>query len=84
MRRGSPQTVAALRNCGPAALDADTVLHGDGDEPERGGAAVEGALAGGGHGEEGIGEQADRGPAMPGGPGGDLAAIQSADRSSTG
>ena len=52
---------------------------GDGDELEDAGAAVEGALAGGGDGEEGVGEQADRGPAVPGCPGGDLAAVQPAD-----
>jgi hypothetical protein len=50
---------------------------GDGDEPEDVGAAVEGALAG--DGDEGVGEQADRGPAVPGGLGGDLAAVQAAD-----
>jgi hypothetical protein len=52
---------------------------GDGDQPEFAGAAVAGALAGGGDGEEGVGEQADRGPAVPGGPGGDLAAVQPGD-----
>ena len=52
---------------------------GDGDEPWDAGAVVEGALAGGGDGEEGVGEQADRGPAVPGCPGGDLAAVQPAD-----
>jgi hypothetical protein len=49
---GSPELSEQLRN-------------GDGDEAECGGAAVAGALAGGGHGKEGIGEQADRGPAVP-------------------
>jgi hypothetical protein len=51
---------------------------GDGDEPGDAGAASEGALAGGGDGE-GVAEQADRGPAVPGCPGGDLAAVQPAD-----
>src|SRR5712672_2296142 len=49
---------------------------GDGDQLEDAGAGVCGALAGGGHGEECAGEQADRGPAVPGGPCGDLAAVQ--------
>jgi hypothetical protein len=33
----------------------------------------------GGDGEEGAGQQADRGPAVPGGPGGDLAAAEPGD-----
>jgi hypothetical protein len=49
---------------------------GNGDQAEFAGPAVAGALEGGGHGEEGVGEQADRGPAVPGGPGGDLAAVE--------
>src|SRR5881398_1827222 len=49
---------------------------GDGDEPERAGTAVAGALQGGGHGEEGVGEQADRGPAVPGLPADDLPGVQ--------
>jgi len=53
--------------------------HGDGDQFEHACSAVRGALAGGGHGEESAGEQADRCPAVPGGPGGDLAAVQPAD-----
>jgi len=52
---------------------------GDGDHLEDAGVFVAGALEGGGHGEEDIGEQADRGPAVPGGPGSDLAAVQPAD-----
>lgn len=36
-----------------------------GDQFEDGGGAVEGALAGSGDGEEGVGKQADRGPAVP-------------------
>jgi len=49
---------------GPPEL-SEQLRNGDGDEAECGGAAVAGALAGGGHGKEGIGEQADRGPAVP-------------------
>jgi hypothetical protein len=52
---------------------------GDGDQPEFAGPAVAGPLQGGGHGEEGVGEQADRGPAVPGGPGGDLATVEPGD-----
>jgi len=52
---------------------------GDGDQPEFAGAAVAGPLQGAGHGEEGVGEQADRGPAVPGGPGGDLAFVEPGD-----
>jgi hypothetical protein len=52
---------------------------GDGDQPEFAGAAVAGPLRGGGHGEEGVGEQADRSPAVPGGPGGDLACVEPGD-----
>ena len=69
---------AGLGDNGPAEL-SEQFRQGDGDKPEDAGAAVAGALAGGGHGEEGAGEQADRGPAVPGGPGGDLAAVQPAD-----
>jgi hypothetical protein len=53
--------------------------HGDGDQVEHARADVPGTLPGSGHGEERAGEQADRGPAVPGGPGGDLAAVQPAD-----
>ena len=53
--------------------------NGDGDQPEGGGAAVAGGLPGGCGGQEGRGEKADGGPAVPGCPGGDLAAVQSAD-----
>jgi hypothetical protein len=53
--------------------------HGDGDQVEHARADVRGTLPGSGHGEERAGEQADRGPAVPGGPGGDLAAVQPAD-----
>jgi hypothetical protein len=70
---------AGLGDDGAAEL-SQQLRNGDGDEPGcGGGAAVEGALAGGGHGEEGVGEQADRGPAVPGGPGGDLAAVEPGD-----
>ena len=51
----------------------------DGDQPEDAGVFVAGTLEGGGHSEEDVGEQADRRPAVPGGPGGDLAAVQPAD-----
>ena len=78
---------AGVGDDGPAELP-EQLGDGDGDEPEDAGAAVEGAPAGGGDGdgdgeegvgEEGVGEQADRGPAVPGCPGGDLAAVQPAD-----
>jgi hypothetical protein len=49
---------------------------GDRDQPERGEVAVSGALPDGGDGEECVGEQAEGGPAVPGGPAGDLAAVQ--------
>jgi hypothetical protein len=49
---------------------------GDGDQPERGEVTVSGALPDGSDGEECVGEQAEGGPAVPGGPGGDLAAVQ--------
>ena len=62
-----------------AAELSQQLRDGDGDQPEDAGVFVAGALEGGGHGEEDIGEQADRGPAVPGGPGGDLAAVQPAD-----
>jgi hypothetical protein len=52
---------------------------GDGDQLEDSGVLVASALEGCGDGEEEIGEQADRGPAVPGGPGGDLAAVEAAD-----
>jgi hypothetical protein len=51
----------------------------DGDQGVHGGAAVAGALPGGGCCQEGRGEQADGGPAVPGGPRGDLAAVQAGD-----
>jgi hypothetical protein len=57
---------AGVGDDGPAELP-EQLGDGDGDELEDAGAAVEGALAGGGDGEEGVGEQADRGPAV--GPG---------------
>ena len=66
---------AGVGDDGPAELP-EQLGDGDRDEPEDAGAAVQGALAGGGDGEEGVGEQADRGPAVPGGPGGDLAAVE--------
>ncbi len=66
---------AGFGDGGPAEL-SQQFGHGDRDQPGEVGAAVAGALPGGGHGEEGIGEQADRGPAVPGGPGGDLSAVQ--------
>src|SRR5512133_3880935 len=76
---GAVRLVAAgLGDDGPAKL-SQQLRNGDGDQALCGGAGVAGALAGGGHSEEGVGEQADRGPAVPGGPGGDLAAVQPAD-----
>ena len=69
---------AGLGDDGSAEM-SEQFRDGDGDQPEFAGAAVAGPLQGGGHGEEGVGEQADRGPAVPGGPGGDLAAVQPAD-----
>src|SRR5262249_59054836 len=71
--------VAAWLGDDGAAQLPEQLRHGDGDQVEDAGAAVRGALAGGGHGEERAGEQAERGPAVPGGPGGDLAAVQAAD-----
>ena len=62
----------------PAEL-SQQLRNGDGDEPECGAGSIAGALADGGHGEEDAGEQADRSPAVPGCPGGDLAAVQPAD-----
>ena len=69
---------AGLGDDGSAEM-SEQFRDGDGDQPEFAGAAVAGALQGGGHGEEGVGEQADRGPAVPGGPGGDLAAVEPGD-----
>jgi len=69
---------AGLGDHGAAELP-EQLRDGDGDQVEDAGVFVACALAGGGHGEEDIGEQADGGPAVPGGPGGDLAAVQPAD-----
>jgi hypothetical protein len=66
-----------------AAKLSEQLRYGNGDQFEHARAAVRGALAGGGHGEERAGEQADRRPAVPGGPGGDLAADFSSAVSST-
>ena len=52
---------------------------GDGDQPGEAGVFVADALPGCGDGEVEVGEQADGGPAVPGGPGGDLAAVEAAD-----
>jgi len=49
---------------------------GDRDQPERGEVTVSGALPDGSDGEECVREQAEGGPAVPGGPAGDLAAVQ--------
>jgi hypothetical protein len=49
---------------------------GDRDQSERGEVTVTGALPRGGDGEECAGEQAEGCPAVPGGPAGDLAAVQ--------
>ncbi len=51
---------------------------GDGDQLEEADAGVAGALAGGSDGEERGSEEADRGPAVPGGPG-DLPGVQPGD-----
>ena len=59
-----------------AAELSEQLGDGDGDQSQGGGVAVSGALPGGGRGEEGAGEQADGGPAVPGRPGRDLAAVQ--------
>ena len=69
--------VAGVGDDGAAEL-SQQLRHGDGDQFEDAG-VVRGALAEGGDGEERAGEQADRGPAVPGGPGGDLAAVEPAD-----
>lgn len=69
---------AGLGDDGAAEL-AQEFGDGGGDQPGDAGVFVAGALEGGGHGEEDVGEQADRSPALPGGPGGDLAAVQPAD-----
>ena len=66
---------AGLGDHGSAEL-SEQFRDGDGDQPECARVPVAGALPGGGDGEEGVGEQADRGPAVPGGPGGDLAAVE--------
>jgi hypothetical protein len=69
---------AGLGDDGAAELP-EQLGDGDGDQFEETGAGVEGALAGGGDGEERGSEEADRGPAVPGGPGGDLPGVQSGD-----
>ena len=53
--------------------------NGDGDQLEESGAGVGGALECRSDGDEDVGEQADRGPAVPGGPGGDLPGVQPGD-----
>ena len=71
--------VAAGAGDDGAAELSEQLGDGDGDQLKESGVGVAGALAGGGDGEERGGEEADRGPAVPGGPGGDLAAVQPAD-----
>src|ERR1700678_1163742 len=66
---------AGLWDHGSAELPQQ-LRNGDGDQAGFAGVCVAGALAGGCDGEEGVGEQGDRGPAVPGGPGGDLAAVE--------
>ncbi len=61
--RGS-SVAAGVGDYGAAELP-EQLGDGDGDQlGEDAGCGVEGALAGGGDGEEGEGEQADRGPAV--------------------
>ena len=62
-----------------AAESPEQFGDGDGDQLEDSSILVASALEGCGDGEEDVGEQADRGPAVPGGPGGDLAAVQAGD-----
>ena len=73
------RSVAAGVGDDSAAEPSEQFRHGDGDQVEHARADVRGTLPGSGHGEERVGEQADRGSAVPGGPGGDLAAVQPAD-----
>ena len=61
-----------------AAELSQQLRDGDGDQPEDAGVFVAGPLEGGGHSEEDIGEQADRGPAVPGLPADDLPGVQAA------
>jgi hypothetical protein len=77
MRRGGPCRGGA-RDDGTAEL-SEQFGNGDGDQFQGGGAAVADALPGGSDGQEGRGEQADRGPAVPVGPRGDLSAVQAGD-----
>ena len=69
---------AGFGDDGSAEL-SEQLRDGDGDQAGKAVGCVAGALPGGGDGEEGVGEQADRCPAVPGGPGGDLAAVELGD-----
>ena len=71
--------VAAGAGDDGAAELSEQLGDGDGDQLKESGVGVAGALAGGGDGEERGGEEADRGPAVPGGPGGDLPGVQPGD-----
>ena len=55
---------------------AQEFMAGDGDEVGVPVAVRRGAFEGGGDGEEGVGDQGGGAPAVPGGPGGDLALVQ--------
>ena len=52
-------------------------VDGQRDQPGRGGSCV--AFGGGGHGQEGVGEHGQGGPAVPGGPAADLVLVQSGE-----
>src|SRR5260370_20897170 len=69
---------AGIGDDGSAELPQQ-LRHGDGDQLKGARVAVEGALEGSGDGEEDMGEQGDGGPAVPGGPGGDLPGVQARD-----
>jgi hypothetical protein len=62
-----------------AAESPEQFGDGDGDQLGDSSILVASALEGCGDREEDVGDQADRGPAVPGGPGGDLAAVQPGD-----
>jgi len=78
-----PCVAVGLVAAGPgddgAAELSEQFGNGDGYQFQGGGAAVADALPGDCDGQEGRSEQADRGPAVPGGPRGDLSAVQPAD-----
>jgi hypothetical protein len=70
--------VAAGRRDDGAAQQSQQLGRGDRDHPGGGAGVVVCAFEGDGDGEVDVGEQADRCPAVPGGPAGDLALVQAA------